>query len=296
MAALVISGKELAQDVLGRLKSEVASLTVALGRKPHLAVVLVGEDPASRVYVKTKTAKALSIGMETTDVVIPGSITNESLQAKLAGLSAERNLDGILLQLPLPNGIDELAALRCIDPSLDVDGLHPLNQGLLLRTRNHGDEKREGFKPCTPLGVMALIDRAREELGLSKSLDGLKATVVGRSVLVGKPVAMMLVDRNCTVSLCHSKTLELDKECRQADILVAAVGRPKMIKSSWIKPHSIVIDVGINRTAEGELVGDVDFIEASEVAQAITPVPGGVGPMTIAMLLANTVESARRKV
>ncbi|MCB0360587.1 MAG: bifunctional 5,10-methylenetetrahydrofolate dehydrogenase/5,10-methenyltetrahydrofolate cyclohydrolase, partial [Bdellovibrionales bacterium] len=206
---------------------------------------------------------------------------------QLRALSGNPAVDGILLQLPLPNGLDEFAALLAIDPGKDVDGLHPYNQGLLLRGETT-------FVPCTPAGSMALIDEARKLLGLPKSLDGLHAVVLGRSILVGKPIAQLLLQRNCTVVQCHSRTRELATECRRADILIAAVGRPKLVRGDWIKHGAIVIDVGINRLDDGSLAGDVTFEEAAVVAGAITPVPKGVGPMTIAMLMKNTVQAAQQ--
>jgi methylenetetrahydrofolate dehydrogenase (NADP+) / methenyltetrahydrofolate cyclohydrolase len=289
MAAQIIDGQALAKEVQEKLALEVQEIIPRLGRGPKLAVVLVGENPASKVYVKSKTKKARLCGIEVDDFFLPEQTTNEQLQAQLKELSRRIDLDGILLQLPLPKQLDEFAALMCIDPALDVDGLHPLNQGLLLRgARTH--------QSCTPKGAMMLIDQARKQLGAGANLAGLHAVVVGRSILVGKPVAMMLLARHCTVSMCHSRTAQLGEECKRADILVAAIGRAKLINADYVKPGAIVIDVGINRTAAGELVGDVDYESVLPVAGALTPVPGGVGPMTIAMLLSNTVESARWKV
>ncbi|MCB0323565.1 MAG: bifunctional methylenetetrahydrofolate dehydrogenase/methenyltetrahydrofolate cyclohydrolase FolD [Bdellovibrionales bacterium] len=288
MTAHILDGKALAAEVQRNLTVQVENLTPRLGRSPGLAVVLVGNNPASEVYVRSKSKKAKQCGIAVTDVHLPSDIGDEALQRQLRELSARADIDGILLQLPLPKGLNEFAALQCIDPSRDADGLHPYNQGLLLRSEYCP-------QPCTPKGSMALIDRGRQLLGLPTDLSGQHAVVVGRSILVGKPMALLLLDRHCTVSVCHSRTKDLVEECRRADILVAAVGRERILGREHVKPGAIVIDVGINRTAEGTLVGDVDFEAVRDVAGAITPVPGGVGPMTIAMLLQNTVDSAQRK-
>ncbi|OVE79881.1 bifunctional methylenetetrahydrofolate dehydrogenase/methenyltetrahydrofolate cyclohydrolase [bacterium J17] len=289
MSAKVIDGKLLAKEVREGLAARVAELTAELGRAPCLAVVLVGEDPASKVYVKSKSKAASKCGIDTLDVPLPADIDDQALQAELRALSAKENLDGILLQLPLPRHLDEFQALLAIDPKMDVDGLHPYNQGLLARGE-------KSFKPCTPKGCVKLIHRGRELLGQSNNLEGLDAVVVGRSILVGKPMAFLLLEENCTVSVAHSRTKDLGQRLKSADILVAAVGRANMITGEMVKPGAIVIDVGINRLDDGSLVGDVEYNSASEIAGAITPVPGGVGPMTIAMLLENTVDSARAKV
>lgn len=288
MPAIIIEGKELAAEFQGRIRRDIEELQPKLGRKPRLAVVLVGDNPASQVYVRSKSVTAAKLGIEPIDVNLPSDIADAQLQSALRKLGAQPDLDGILLQLPLPNGLDEYAALMSIPPDKDVDGLHPLNQGLLLRGTGL-------LRPCTPLGVMALIDRGRRALGADSDLSGLRAVVVGRSVLVGKPVAAMLLERHCTVVMCHSRTSDLAAECRSADILVAAVGKPELVRGEWIKPGAIVIDVGINRSPDGKLLGDVHFASAQQVAGAITPVPGGVGPMTIVMLLANTVKAAQQK-
>ncbi len=287
MTAQIIDGKSLAKEVKANLKSRVSEITPKLGRAPMLAVVLVGEDPASQVYVRSKTKAAKACGMDVTDVKLSADISNTLLQEKLSELSSNPGVDGILLQLPLPKGLDEFLALQCISPEKDVDGLHPVNQGLLVRGA-------EGHRACTPLGAMLLIEKGRELLGKDKNLSGEHAVVVGRSILVGKPIAMLLLERHCTVTMCHSRTKDLNQEVKRADIVVAAVGVPKLINADAIKPGAIVIDVGINRLEDGTLVGDVDFESVSEVAGAITPVPGGAGPMTIAMLLANTVVSSQR--
>lgn len=292
MSYLLLDGKARSREIQQDIARRVEILVPRLGRKPKLAVVLVGDNQASMVYVASKSKQAHACGMDTVDLQLPAEISNEGLHHELNRLSEDRGLDGILLQLPLPQGLDEFAALSCIQHLMDVDGLHPYNQGLLMRGAR-------SLRPCTPLGVMDLIDLARDRLGCAgdkSNLTGLEAVVVGRSILVGKPVASMLTERNCTVTICHSKTRDLDEHTRRADILVAAVGRPLMIKKEHIKPGAIVIDVGINRLSDGRLVGDVDFEAVRDVAAAITPVPGGVGPMTIAMLLRNTLESAENKV
>ncbi len=288
MAAIEISGKLLAQQIQIELKEKITALLPHLGRPPGLAVVLVGDNPASQVYVKSKTKNAEACGINVTDVKLPSSVSDESLSSELMKLSSNDKVDGILLQLPLPSHLNEFAALSSIDPTKDVDGLHPYNQGLLLRGR-------DGLRPCTPLGVMALISKAMQELGETKGFAGKHAVVVGRSILVGKPAGLLLLEENCTVELAHSKTINLAEVCSRADILVAAVGRPRMLTKNHVKPGAIVIDVGINRDLNGALCGDVDFDSAAELAGAITPVPGGVGPMTIAMLLKNTYLSALSK-
>ncbi len=285
MSAYIISGKELAKSTYSALSKRCKAAEDVIGRAPCLAVVLVGEDPASKVYVGSKTKRAHKLGIDTVDVVLPADTTDRELQKELGGLSERNDVDGILLQLPLPKGLDEFAALLSIAPEKDVDGLHPFNQGLLLRGA-------DTFAPCTPKGCIELIKSARSAAGEESSLSGLHAVVLGRSILVGKPVAALLLQENCTVTQCHSRTKDLAAVCRGADILVAAVGRPNFVEGSWIKPGAIVIDVGINRLDNGSLVGDVRYEEAAAVASAITPVPGGVGPMTIAMLMGNTVRAA----
>jgi len=288
MPALLIDGKALAAEIEAGLTERVSRITPLLGRPPGLAVVLVGENPASQVYVRSKSKRAQKCGMAVFDVKLSAQITDADLHRELRKLNADEKVDGILLQLPLPGGLNEFAALLCISPEKDVDGLHPMSQGLLLRGA-------DAHRPCTPFGVMALIDRARSELGLSSDLSGLRAIVVGRSILVGKPAGILLLERNCTVEYCHSKTKNLAEECRTADILIAAIGKPRFVTKEFVKPGAIVIDVGINQDSDGKLCGDVDCEGASEVAAAVTPVPGGVGPMTIAMLLSNTVNAAEMK-
>lgn len=288
MSALVIDGKNLAKRIQDSLVPETLSISQSLGRKPGLAVILVGDNPASKVYVSSKTKTAKACGLATFDINLPANTTSEVLKATIHKLNQDSSVDGILLQLPLPAGLNEFSALNTILPEKDVDGLHPFNQGLLLRGE-------PASRPCTPLGVLALIDEVRTLLNLPRNLSGLKATIVGRSVLVGKPLAFLLLERNCTVTLCHSQTANLQSECASADILIAALGKPNFIQGNAVKPNAIVIDVGINKTPEGKLTGDVDFPSAQKTAAAITPVPGGVGPMTIAMLMSNTVDAAKKK-
>ena len=288
MTAQIIDGKAVAKQIKESLSTEAAAVTARLGRRPCLAVVLVGDDPGSKVYVSSKTKTAEAIGVDHLDTFLPATTSNAQLQKTLREIDARPEVDGILLQLPLPAGLDECSALQCISPEKDADGLSPANQGRLLRGAPCP-------RPCTPNGVMVLIDQARENLGLPKDMSGLHACVVGRSILVGKPLALMLLERHCTVTMCHSRTKDLAEECRRADILVAAVGKLHLITAEFVKPGAIVIDVGMNRMADGGLAGDVDFAAAKELAAAITPVPGGVGPMTIAMLMSNTVEAAKKK-
>jgi methylenetetrahydrofolate dehydrogenase (NADP+) / methenyltetrahydrofolate cyclohydrolase len=278
--AQLIDGKATA----ARLRGEVAAQAAALRTRdiaPMLAVVLVGDDPASQVYVRGKTKVAREANIDIRDLKY-GSLTQAELLAVVAELNADPKVDGILVQLPLPPPLDSEPVIRAIDPAKDVDGLHPMNLGLLA-------QGKPAFVPCTPKGCMRLLRDAGAELA------GARAVVIGRSVLVGKPVAMLLSNANATVTLCHSKTRDLADEVRRADIVVAAIGKPEMIKGDWIKDGAYVIDVGINRTEAGKLLGDVEFTAAAQRARAITPVPGGVGPMTVACLLENTVEAARRR-
>jgi methylenetetrahydrofolate dehydrogenase (NADP+) / methenyltetrahydrofolate cyclohydrolase len=279
MTATIIDGKALAQRVRAEVRTRAKAFEEAHGRKPGLHVILVGDDPASQVYVRNKERAAATDGLAGVLHRLPAETTQDVLLAKVRELNADDAIDGILVQLPLPKHLDELAVVDAISPEKDVDGLHPVSAGLLVAGR-------EGLRPCTPSGCMRML----EEVGCNPS--GKRAVVVGRSILVGKPIALMLLEKNATVTIAHSRTAELDARVREADIVVAAVGRPKMIQGSWIKPGAVVIDVGINRLDDGSLVGDVDYDAASEVASAITPVPGGVGPMTIAYLLANTVTAA----
>jgi methylenetetrahydrofolate dehydrogenase (NADP+) / methenyltetrahydrofolate cyclohydrolase len=282
MSAKILDGKALAARIKGELGQTVTALR-ARGVAPGLAVVLVGEDPASQIYVRNKTASCAAAGIQTFDHRLPATTSQAELLALVKRLNADPAVDGILIQLPLPAGLDARAILPAVDPRKDVDGIHPDNLGHLVM----GEPR---FVACTPFGIMKLV----EESGLS--LAGTNAVVVGRSNMVGKPMAALLTNANATVTLCHSKTRDLGAVVAGADLVVAAVGRPEMVRGAWIKPGAVVIDVGINRRDDGKLLGDVEFAAAAERASAITPVPGGVGPMTIAMLLANTVTAAQRRV
>jgi methylenetetrahydrofolate dehydrogenase (NADP+)/methenyltetrahydrofolate cyclohydrolase len=279
MSATVLDGKALAARIRGEIKLETDRLAAA-GITPGLAVVLVGDDPASQIYVRSKTAACAEAGIKTFDHRLPAATSDGELLGLVASLNSDARVDGILIQLPLPPGIDARRVLFAVDPRKDVDGIHPENVGRLLM----GEPR---FVACTPFGVMKLIEEARLPLA------GAQAVVVGRSNMVGKPMAALLLSADATVTVCHSKTRDLAATVGRADLLVAAVGRPEMIRGDWIKPGAVVIDVGINRTAEGKLRGDVEYAAAAARAAAITPVPGGVGPMTIAMLLANTVTAAK---
>jgi methylenetetrahydrofolate dehydrogenase (NADP+)/methenyltetrahydrofolate cyclohydrolase len=286
MTAQIIDGKAFAENLRARVGVQVADLKARHGLTPGLAVVLVGEDPASQVYVRSKGRATLEAGMNSYEHKLPPTVSEGELLALIAKLNADPAVHGILVQLPLPKQIDEQAVIAAIDPAKDVDGFHVINAGLLAIGA-------KAMVPCTPLGCLMML---KDCLG---DLSGLRALVLGRSNIVGKPMAQLLLNENCTVTIAHSRTRELAEECRRADILVAAVGRPEMVRGDWIKPGATVIDVGINRipAADGKtrLVGDVCFDEAVKVAGKITPVPGGVGPMTIACLLANTVTAAKRQ-
>ena len=279
MSATVLDGKALAARIRGELQLETARLATE-GITPGLAVVLVGDDPASQIYVRSKTAACAQAGITTFDHRLPAATSDGELLGLVASLNSDPAVDGILIQLPLPAGIDARRVLFAVDPRKDVDGIHPENVGRLLM----GEPR---FVACTPFGVMKLIEEARLPLA------GAQAVVVGRSNMVGKPMAALLLAADATVTVCHSKTRDLAATVGRADLLVAAVGRPEMIRGDWVKPGAVVIDVGINRTAAGKLLGDVEYAPAAARAAAITPVPGGVGPMTIAMLLANTVTAAK---
>lgn len=280
MSAIILDGKAVAADIREKLKAEVSAWCGSGKPKPGLAVVIVGSDPASQVYVKSKVKSCLEIGMHSELHEMPEATPQAELEAKVKALNADKNIHGILVQFPLPKGLDENAIQNLISPAKDVDGLNPISVGKLWMGQ-------EGLFPCTPVGCIELIKRT------GKPMAGANAVVVGRSELVGKPVAQLLLRENCTVTICHSKTKDLPAVISQADIVVAAVGRPRMITGAMIKPGAIVIDVGINRLPDGKLCGDVDFDSAKEKASHITPVPGGVGPMTIAMLLGNTLKAAR---
>ena len=282
MAAKIIDGKAAAAALRAVITQNVAKL-VARGLKPGLAVVLVGNDPASEVYVRSKARQTVEAGMASFEYRLPMDVPQAELLALVAALNNDDAVDGILVQLPLPPQIDAEKVLRSIDPAKDVDGFHPVNVGLAATGSG-------GIVPCTPLGAMILLKSVRADL------SGLNAVIVGRSNIVGKPMCQLLLREDCTVTVAHSKSRDLPALVRAADILVAAVGRPAMIRGEWIKPGAIVIDVGINRIPDGagktRLIGDVAFAEALDIAGAITPVPGGVGPMTIACLLRNSVDAA----
>jgi methylenetetrahydrofolate dehydrogenase (NADP+) / methenyltetrahydrofolate cyclohydrolase len=275
VSAVVIDGKAIAADVRAEVAAEIAGSGLQVG----LATVLVGEDPASEIYVRGKIRASEEVGIASIHHHLPASVGQDEVAALLSDLNEDPAVSGILLQLPVPDHLDGQFLTALIDPDKDVDGLTPVSAGRLL-------QNRPGLRPATPSGCIELLDRH------GVALEGASAVVVGRSDLVGRPVAQLLLHRNATVTMCHSRTRDLAGECRRADVLIAAVGRPRLVKGDWIKPGAAVIDVGINRTDEG-LVGDVDFSAAAEHAALITPVPGGVGPMTIAMLLHNTLQAAR---
>jgi len=286
MSARIIDGKAIAEAVDQEVARDVESLVQTYGAPPCLCVVLVGDDPASQVYVRNKGRRTQAAGMISREIKLPANVSQAELESQVKALSADPDVDGILVQLPLPAGLNSDAVIACIDPTKDVDGLTEVSAGRLVLGR-------PGLRPCTPTGCVIL---AKRTLG---DLKGAHVVVVGRSILVGKPAGLLFLAEDCTVTLAHSRTRDLASVCRSADILVPAVGRPEMIKGAWVKPGATVIDVGINRVdnaAKGpgatRLVGDVAYEEAFEVAGAITPVPGGVGPMTIACLLQNTLQAA----
>ena len=286
MTAAVIDGKAFAATLRARVGDLAAAFEAQAGRKAGLAVVLVGEDPASQVYVRSKGKSTLEAGMNSFEHKLPAETSEADLLAMVEKLNADPAVDGILVQLPLPKHIDEQKVIAAINPDKDVDGFHVTNAGRLA-------VGQPGFVPCTPLGCLMLL---KDKLG---DLSGLDAVVIGRSNIVGKPMAQLLIAESCTVTVAHSRTKHLAEVVKRADIVVAAVGRPEMVKGDWIKPGATVIDVGINRVPGAEagktkLVGDVDYASAAEVASAITPVPGGVGPMTIAVLLRNALVAAYR--
>ena len=288
MTAKIIDGKAIAAELREEIRQEVEKMVAQGYPKPGLATVLVGENPASQVYVRMKQKACAKAGIESYGYKLPEDATQEEVEELVTKLNADPKVNGILVQLPLPAGLDEERVLQAISVEKDVDGFSPLNIGRLAQK---GREPL--FVPCTPNGVIYLLDKTGVEL------EGAKAVVLGRSNIVGMPVALLLVGRNATVTICHSRTKDIPSVTREADVLIAAVGRPEMVRGDWIKPGAVVIDVGVNRvdapeTEKGyKLVGDVNFEEAKEVASAITPVPGGVGPMTIAMLLNNTVRAAK---
>jgi methylenetetrahydrofolate dehydrogenase (NADP+) / methenyltetrahydrofolate cyclohydrolase len=278
VSARIIDGKAIAAGLRARLTEHIATLPF----RPGLAVVQVGDDAASAVYVRSKDRAANATGISVQTIRLPAETSQEELITRVARLNADPAVDGILVQLPLPTHIDTRTVVEAVDPAKDVDGFHPLNVGLLA-------SGHPGLVPCTPLGIMRLLG----ETGIA--LEGTRALILGRSTIVGRPLAMLLMAANATVTVAHSRTRELAAECHRADVVVAAVGKPELVRGDWIAPGATVIDVGVNRTTDGRLVGDVAFSEAAAIAGAITPVPGGIGPMTIACLLENTVTAALRR-
>lgn len=278
MPAQIIDGKRIAQQIRSGLAQKILEMLAQGKTRPGLAVVLVGDNPASKLYVSMKQKACKEVGIYSEEHRLPGEVTQDQLLALIDELNGDPKIHGILVQLPLPAHLDEEEVIMRIHPDKDVDGFNPVNVGkMCIGSR--------AYLPCTPAGIMKLIDT------INYDPAGKKAVVIGRSNIVGKPIAQLLLQRDATVTICHSKTKDLVAECRQADILVAAVGQPEMVKGDWVKPGAVVIDVGINRR-DGKTVGDVEFESVKEVAGWITPVPGGVGPMTIAMLLTNTVVAA----
>ena len=281
MSAQILDGKALAAEIRSEVKTQVAALAEK-GVSTALAVILVGDDSASQVYVRNKIKACADTGIRSLEFRMPAETTQQQLLAKIAELNADESVDGILVQLPLPKQINADAVIAAIDPAKDVDGFHVANAGALVTGK-------QGFVPCTPFGVMRLIEKS----GVNPR--GKSAVIVGRSNIVGKPMALLLLAADATVTVAHSRTPDLSAVTRNADILVAAVGRAKLIKADMVKPGAVVIDVGMNRDENGKLCGDVDFAEVKEIAGSITPVPGGVGPMTIAMLMQNTVLAAQMR-
>lgn len=277
MAATILDGKALAVKCKRRVRAAAESLP----RRPGLAVIIVGDDPASRVYVSSKRRDGEECGFYSEEYALPDTTRQDELISLVETLNGREDIDGILVQLPLPQGLDEEAVLMAISPEKDVDGFHPLNMGALL-------VGKEGFVPCTPAGIMELL----EEYSINPK--GKRCVVVGRSNIVGKPMALLLLQKHGTVTICHSRTRDLPEVCREADILVAAVGTVNLVTADMVKPGAVVIDVAMNRDEAGKLCGDVDYDQVAEIASAITPVPGGVGPMTRALLMENTLKAAKR--
>ncbi len=277
---MIIDGKKTAAELREKIKKEISKLKSTYNAVPGLTVILVGEDPASKIYVKNKEKFAKEVGMNSEVIRYPADLEEKVLLDKIQELNKNKRVSGILVQLPLPKHIDKRKVIETIDPRKDVDGFHPMNVGNL-------SSGYDSSIPCTPLGCSLLLKK------VEKNLSGKSAVVIGRSNLNGKPMTQLLLKENCTVTVTHSKTKDLKAECQRADIIIAAVGIPKLVKGDWVKKGTIVIDVGINKTDSG-IVGDVDFDQVSKVAKAITPVPGGVGPMTIACLLKNTVECFKK--
>ena len=278
--AEIISGKIVSEKLRSELRDEIAEFKNKNGITPGLAVIMVGNNPASAVYVRNKHKACLDVGIESYQIEFPEDITEDQLLGKIDELNADDKVNGILVQLPLPDGINEERVIERISPEKDVDAFHPSNVGRIM-IGNYS------FLPCTPAGIISLLDYYNVEI------SGKRCAVVGRSNIVGKPMALLLTERNGTVTLCHSRTQNLDKILLESDIIVVAIGKPEFLKADMVKPGAVVIDVGINRTSEGRLVGDVAFDEVSQVASMITPVPGGVGPMTITTLLRNTLLAAK---
>lgn len=278
--AMIIDGKAVARDVQKHIKEEVEGLERRWGLAPGLGVVLVGDDPGSHIYVRNKEKACKEVGIKSFEHLLPATISEKELLAVVNQLNKDKNVHGILVQLPLPAHIRAEKILEAISPYKDVDGFHPMSQGMLLLGG-------EGFRPCTPMGIMRLLESA------GCDPKGKNAVVVGRSNIVGKPVALMLLEKHATVTICHSRTASLRDEVGRADILVVAIGKAGLVRGEWVKPGAVVIDVGINRLPSGKLCGDIEFESAKERAAAITPVPGGVGPMTICMLLYNTLKAAK---
>jgi methylenetetrahydrofolate dehydrogenase (NADP+)/methenyltetrahydrofolate cyclohydrolase len=276
----IIDGKAVAREIQAQIKEEVEGLKRRWGVVPGLAVVLVGDDPASHVYVRNKEKACRDVGIRSEEHFLPAAISEKDLLALIRRLNQDKNIHGILVQLPLPAHIQSEKILEAVSPQKDIDGFHPINQGLLLLGGN-------GFQPCTPMGIMKLLD------SVGCDPQGKNAVVVGRSNIVGKPVALMLLARHATVTLCHSRTARLRDEVGRADILIVAIGKAGLVRGDWIKPGAVVIDVGVNRLPTGKLIGDVEFESAKERAAWISPVPGGVGPMTICMLLYNTLKAVK---
>lgn len=279
MSAQILDGKRISADLRAGIKARVDALVAGGGRRPGLAVVLLGDDPASGIYVRSKRNACAEVGFHSELHEFPDSTTQEQLLDLIDSLNADDKIDGILVQLPLPGQIDEEAVIERILPTKDVDGFHPYNVGRLVL-------RMPVLRSCTPKGIMTMLART------GRKLEGLDAVIIGQSNIVGRPMALELLAARCTITVCHSRTKDLAEKARGADVLVTAVGRPELIRGNWIKEGALVVDVGMNRTDEGKLVGDVEFAAASERAAWITPVPGGVGPMTIASLLENTLQAA----
>lgn len=280
---MIIDGKQIAKDLKERMREQVDALTKQYGRKPCLDVIIVGENPASMSYVRSKIKATEYCGFDGELIQLPETTSQDELLRIIRERNEDNDVDGILVQLPLPKHINEQCVINAIAPEKDVDGFHPMNVAKLWLNQ-------DTIVPCTPMGIVALLEQS------GTPLEGRHAVVVGRSNIVGKPIAKLLLDKHCTVTIAHSRTANLAAVCREADILIVAVGRPQMITGDMVKPGATVIDVGINRIADGRLVGDVDFDSVAPVAGAITPVPGGVGPMTITMLMHNTIECYKQRI